>query len=389
MKKRGPAIVGCTTAAAAVLIAGCGSVPAHPEADSGSLVPAASMNTSLTSSSGTWATVVMGGSAAQHNNFWQLFVRPAGTGTWKLVTPPGTADNGGLVVAVGSGLSAISAFRPSQDLTFTPLIQTSDDGQAWTALSPLEASLASTPAALAVEPAGSGRLLALTTTSTAEQASSAATKWTTLATTRTLATTPAGRRCGLRALTAADYLPSGVPLLAGVCARTGVAGIFADRNGSWQAAGPAVPRSLAGQNLTVLRLVGAGSQTVALLEAGSGHQTSLLAAWLDLATDQWTISPALKLDGSELASASFGPDGSVAAITASGTAAVITSSASSWRRLPTLPAGTATLALSAVGPTDAFAVHASTLTVWQLATGGQEWTRAQVINVPIEYGSSS
>jgi hypothetical protein len=389
MKRRAPAIAGCATAAAAVLVAGCGSAPAHREADSGSVVPAASMDTSLASASGTWATVVMGGSAAQHNNFWQLFIRPAGTGTWKLVTPPGTADNGGLVLATGSGLSAISAFRPSQDLTFTPLIQTSDGGQAWTALSPLGAPLASTPAALAVEPAGSGQLLALTTTGTAEQASSMATKWTTLATTRTLAATPAGRQCGLRALTAADYLPSGVPLLAGVCARTGVAGIFADRDGSWQAAGPTVPRTLAGQDLTVLRLLSAGNQTVALLQAGSGRATSLLAAWSDPAVGQWTISPALKLHGSELASASFGPGGSVAAITASGTAEVITSSARSWRRLPTLPPGTATLALSAVGPTDALAVNASTLTVWQLATGGLEWTRAQVISVPIEYGSSS
>jgi len=389
MNRRAPGIVGCATAAAGILVAGCGSAPAHPSADAGSTVPAASMDTSLASASGTWATIVMGGSAAQHNNFWQLFIRPAGTGTWKLVTPPGTADNGGLVLAAGSGPSAISAFRPSQDLTYTPLIQTGDGGQAWTALSPLDAPLASTPAALAVEPAGSGRLLALTTNSTAEQASSTATKWTTLASTRTLAATPAGRQCGLRALTAADYLPSGVPLLAGECANKGVAGVFADRDGSWQAAGPVVPRSLAGEDVTVLRLLSAGDQTVALLQAGSGQAASLLAAWLGPASSRWAISPALNLHGSELASASFSPAGSVAAITASGTAEVITSAASSWQRLPALPPGTATLALSAVGPTDALAVHASTLTVWQLATGGQKWTRAQVITVPIEYGSSS
>ena len=30
-----------------------------------------------------------GRSAASHNNFWQLFVRPAGTSTWRLATPPG------------------------------------------------------------------------------------------------------------------------------------------------------------------------------------------------------------------------------------------------------------------------------------------------------------
>ncbi len=388
MRRRAPAIVSCAAAAGAALVVGCGSSPAHKDAASASIVPAASMNTSLASAAGTWATVVMGGSAATYNNFWQLFIRPAGTGTWKLVTPPGTADNGGLVLAAGSGLSAISAFRPSQDLTFTPLIQTSDGGQAWSAVSPLEAPLARTPAALAVKPAGSGQLLALTTTSTAEQASPTATKWTTLASTRTLAATPAGRRCGLRALTAAGYLPSGTPLLAGVCSHPGIAGVFADQDGSWRAAGPAVPASLAGGDVTVLRLVTAGNQTVALLRAGSGHATSLVAAWSGPAADQWTISPVLKLHGSALTSASFSPAGSVAVMTTDGTAAVITSSASSWQRLPALPPGTATLAISAVDPVDALAVHGSTLTVWQLATAGQAWTRAQVISVPIEYGSS-
>ncbi len=379
----------CAAVAAAVLLGGCGTAGTagrHRDAHSSAVVPAASMDTSVTSAAGTWATVVMGGSAAQYNNFWQLFIRPAGTSTWKLVTPPGTADNGGLVLAAGAGSSAITAFLPSQLLVFTPLIQTSDGGHAWSALSPLDAPLASTPAAMAVEPSGSG-LLALTTTGTAEQASPAGGKWTTLATTRTLAATPAGRQCGLLALSAAGYLPSGIPLVAGECSHPGVAGIFADQGGSWHAAGPALPASLVGQNLTVLRLLTEGNQTVALLQAGDGHDTSLLAAWSGPAAGQWIISPPLALHGAALTSASFGPAGSVAAISA-GTAATITRSATSWQTLPALPPGTATLALSAAGPADALAVHASTLTVWQLATGGQGWTRLQVTNVPVEYGSS-
>jgi hypothetical protein len=59
------------------------------------------------------------GSAASHNNFWQLFVCPAGCGRWRLATPPGVPGNGGLVVAGGSGQSVVTAFRPSQYLTFT------------------------------------------------------------------------------------------------------------------------------------------------------------------------------------------------------------------------------------------------------------------------------
>jgi hypothetical protein len=389
MTRRGHVIASaaCLTAISAAA-AGCGSAaPARP-ASAAATPPAIPLDTTTATAGGTWATVVMGGSAAQYNNFWQLFLRPAGGSTWKLVTPPGTADNGGLVLAPGAGPSAIGAFRPSQDLTYTPLIQTSDGGQAWSALSPLDAPLASTPNALAVEPAGNGQLLALTTRSTAEQASPTAARWTTLASVRTLAATPAGRQCGLRALTAADYLPSGEPLLAGACSRPGTAGIFADQDGTWQAAGPALPPSLAGPDITVLRLLTAGNQTVALLRASTGHAASVLAAWSGPAAGHWTISPALKLHGVGLTSASFGPAGSVAIITGGGTAAVISSSASSWQALPALPPGTATLALSAAGPAEALAVHGSTLTVWQLAAGGQAWTRAQVVNVPIQYGSS-
>ncbi len=62
----------------------------------------------------------MGGSAAQHNDFWQLFIRPAGSTCWQLVTPPGTADNGGLVLAGGDGQPLVTGFRPSQNLTFSP-----------------------------------------------------------------------------------------------------------------------------------------------------------------------------------------------------------------------------------------------------------------------------
>ena len=97
------------TAAAAVILpavllaAGCGSAPATPPPATQAAPPAPSLNTSLDTSAGTWAAVVMGGSAAQYNAFWQLFIRPAGSTRWRLVTPPGTADNGGLVLAGGSG----------------------------------------------------------------------------------------------------------------------------------------------------------------------------------------------------------------------------------------------------------------------------------------------
>ncbi len=71
-------------------------------------------------------------------------------------------DNGGLVVAAGGGQSVITAFRPSQYLTFTPLTRTTDGGQAWSSLGPLDAAPANVPDALTAAPR-TARLLALLT----------------------------------------------------------------------------------------------------------------------------------------------------------------------------------------------------------------------------------
>lgn len=381
--------------AAGLLAAACGSTatPAANRSAADAAVPPSPLGTSVATQPATWATVVMGGSAAQHNNFWQVFVQLAGSRRWELVTPPGTADNGGLVLAPGSGSSLITAFRPSQMLTFTPLSQSGDAGRTWSALSPLDAALASTPSAIAVQPAGD-RLIALTSDGTADETAAGSDSWHALATTRSVAATPAGRRCGLTALTAVAWTAAGAPLLAGTCTHPGVAGVFARQSGTWQAAALTLPASLAGQDISVSRLATGGRQTVALLTVGTGKGARLAAAWSDdaLSDDNsahWTISPPLGLGGTALASASFGPGGAVAVITTGGHGALITSSDSSWRQLLPLPPGTATLAPTASGQTDALAVHGSTLTVWQLPPGATTWTQTQVIKVPILYGSSS
>ena len=50
-----------------------------------------------------------------------------------------------------------------------------------------------------------------------------------------------GRECGLVAVNAVTFGPNNVPMTAGSCVRRGVAGVFADRGGAWQAAGPVLP----------------------------------------------------------------------------------------------------------------------------------------------------
>ena len=373
--------------AAAILAAGCGSAPPATRRPGTSAPPSASsLATSLVTATGTWAVAVMGGSVSQHDNFWQLFARPAGSSRWKLVTPPGTADNGGLALA-SAGPSLITGFRPSQYLTFSPLSATSDNGQAWSSDSPLDAALASVPDALAAAP-DSQNLLALLSDGTAMQAAPGYTRWKTLASVRSLAATRAGRRCVLRGLTAVAYTPSGVPLLAGTCSRPGVAGVFADTGRAWQATGPAMPAALSRQPVTVLRLTQTGNQIAALLAAGSSQAARLLAAWSADNGLHWALSPALALGGSAVTSASFGTGGSAAVIMTSGRAEMITSGGSQWHALPALPPGTATLAPGPGGEANALAVHRATLTVWRLGPGGAAWTSTQTISVPIQYGSS-
>lgn len=375
--------------AAAGVLAGCGSTSPSAGGFAAEAPSAGSpfLATSLVTAVGAWAVTVMGGSVASHNNFWQLFVRPAGATRWMLVTPPGVPDNGGLVVADAGGRSPITAFRPSQYLTFTALAVTSDGGRAWSAAGPLDAALADVPDALAAAP-GSGTLLALIAGGAAKLAAPGSASWSPLASQGALAATHAGRRCGLRRLTAVAFTPSGVPLLAGACDRPGTTGVFAAGNRTWQAAGPGLPAALGGLDVSVLRLARAGNRTVALLEAGSGPAARLLAAWSADSGGHWVLAPVLRLGGAQLTSTSFGPAAAAAIVLNGNRAETISGPGAVWRALPALPAGTATLAPGPAGGFDALAVHGTRLTVWQLAAGSASWRVTQAIDVPIQFGSS-
>ena len=369
----------------ALLAAGCGS-QAAPVTSPALRVQTAPLSTSLVTPQGTWAVTVMGGSAADENNFWQLFVRPAGATRWSLVTPQGVADNGGLVAAAGDeqGASLVVGFRPSQSLAFSPLATSSDTGQHWTP-GLLDADLADVPDAMAVAP--SGQTLALLRDGGIETAASAAAatagQWSRLTTLSALAASAPGRGCGLVAVNAVSFGQNNVPMAAGSCVRRGVAGVFADRGGAWQAAGPVLPAGFGGDQVQVLGL----SRNAALLVAG----TSLLAAWSD--GGRWTVSAPVAAIGDEpgneqgVSASGFGPGGSVWVLLGGGRAETIGGPGGSWQALPTLPTGTATLAPgSGSSSYDALAVAGSRLTVWRLAAGA--WARVQVINVPITYGSS-
>jgi hypothetical protein len=379
--------------ACACLAASCGS-QAAPVTTPALRVQTAPLSTSLVTPQGTWAVTVMGGPAADENNFWQLFVRPAGATRWSLVTPQGVADNGGLVAAAGDeqGSSLVVGFRPSQGLAFSPLATSSDTGQSWTP-GLLDADLADVPDAMAAAP--SGQTLALLHDGGIEAAASAAAatagQWSRLTTLAALAASAPGRGCGLVAVNAVSFGPNNVPMAAGSCLRRGVAGVFADRGGAWRAAGPVLPAGFGGDQVQVLGLARTAGGNAALLVAGS----SLLAAWSD--GGRWTVSAPVAAAGDEpgnepgneqgVSASGFGPGGSVWVLLGGGRAETIGGPGGSWQALPALPGGTATLAPgSGASSYDALAVAGSRLTVWRLAAGA--WARVQVINVPITYGSS-
>src|SRR5205814_4400087 len=90
--------------------------------------------------------------------------------------PAGRGGQGG--PAGQAGLAeppVIAGFRPSQDLAFSPLALTRDQGGRWRA-GVLDAGLADVPDALAAAPGG-GRLLALLTSGVVDQAGPGAAAW--------------------------------------------------------------------------------------------------------------------------------------------------------------------------------------------------------------------
>jgi hypothetical protein len=391
-------LAGLVSLAAAVACAGCGSAaaPAPAAATPAAAADATSLAYSEATSQATWAVLPMGAPAGP-NEFWQLFLLTAGhgkghregQGQWALDTPPDIATNGAIELAGLAGTALVAGVRPSLDLAYSPVSLSSDGGRDWTAAPPA-AGLAAVADALAATPGGKA-LLALSTTGKVSTTTAAAARWTPVLSLRSLAATAAGRACGMTGLTAVAYSPAGAPLVAGSCRRPGVAGVFTGTGpvSSWRAAGPAVPPAAAGYRVQVLSMTTSSARTTALLQAGSGPDAQLFAASLT-ASGGWTTSRALSIGTGGVRTTAFGAAGQVAAVLASGRAAILASISGRWQLTPPVPAGHAvTIAFPAAGPVEALAATGGTLAVSQLGASGQKWVPAQTVKVPIQYGSSS
>jgi hypothetical protein len=346
----------------------------------------------------SWATLAMGHLGDPANTFWQLFLRPLGSASWSLRTPPGVADNGGLVVAVPPTGPVTAGFLPSADLTFSPLAQSTDGGRSWSP-GALPSALAGVPDAVAA--GATGRLLALVPEAgqTVLTSPGGLSSWSPSVTRAALAREDPA--CRLSAISAVAFYAGSQPLLGVTCAAAGHLGIVtsslaAPTDGAprWHDVGPALGTGPAG-TASVVRLEGTPEGAAGLAVVRSSSGSSLVAFWGEGALGQWVETrPTAVPAGWTLESTAVGDsqDG-VTVLLASGSRRRVervigTGGGASWTALPAPPAGTD--AVATVGAeVDAFAPSGSRLTVWAWSPTSASWDRNAVITVPIQYGSSS
>lgn len=423
-RRRASAIAAAAAAlASAGALAACGSSASSAGSAAGGTSagpPAVSLATSLSTAADNWAVVPV----SANPTFWEVLVRPTASATWQLVTPPGVADNGGLVAAT-TGSSFTVAVRPSQNLLFSPLASTADAGTDWSTEAPLSAGVAASPDALAAD---GNSLLAVLGDGTIEASANTGSTWRTLAKPGTIAASPAAKGCGTVTVTSVTFgLTASQLLAAGSCGSAGATAIFSySASGGWQrlsstvsghlvrlfADGPALVQAKAG--LTALWPGSAGyawagsvppasSQSsaagglrsaplpvVAAISASGELAGAAEAAGATKASGATKGAGAAKATRSaEGTGAAGAPEDGVWILLSGGQAATIGGPGQQWLLLPPVPASTKALASGPGGAVDAIASSGATLTVWRLAHGATVWSKIQAIAVPIQYGSSS
>jgi len=336
----------------------------------------------------------MGDLSEQDNTFWQLFRAPLGSSHWSLVTPPGVADNGGLVAGASVG-SILVGVLPSRLLRFSPLSKSSDGGTSWGPVF-LPAGLAVLPDALAYQAATPGGAIAVIGGGAqALVAPTSLSSWSPLVSATSLR--PVSPRCGVTALDAVAVLPTGAPLVATGCRGGGQVGVFTRTAGSWQPSGFTLSGPLRGSETQVLRLSVAGSTTTALVSASRAGHHALVALWRT-GIGPWTASAPLAVTAaSVVVSTAVSTSGALAVLLgASGgrMVAVDIAAGEPWTPLPAPPSRTKALAMPASPetvdsvPIDAFTVDGGSLVVFALSSSRTKWVRVQSSEIPLAYGSS-
>jgi len=403
-RRRAASVCGALTGAAVVALAAGGSMAAPGTgAATPIVIPLASGVTTPAMAS---VALPMGDLGHLENTFWELFLQPSAGTAWTLHTPPGVADNGGVAVAVSPAGPVTVGFLPSFLLRFSPLARSTDGGTSWSS-GLLPAPLADTPDALAEGPTGA---FAVVGTGTAQRvlAGNGLSGWSSVTTIRSLARTATG--CTVRRITAVAPATSGAgPVLGVQCAQPGRIGVLSRSPGTagggataataWSSIGPRLAgggssASRASGAVSVLRLETSAAGLSGLAGARNGGAVTLVAFWQGAGQGAWSQSPGLPVPRgwSVRATATGGGSGpGEAVLLGSGTRRTIATVAgpgATWVALPAPPAGTEALAVRGAA-TDAFAASGTHLSVWSVTAGSSSWSRAQTVNVPVPYGSSS
>jgi hypothetical protein len=324
------------------------------------------------------------------NTFWQLLFRPSGSLRWvDDVESTAVGTNGGIVLASSNGQSIVEAVLPSNLLTFSPLLVSTNSGKSWTngLVSP---GLAPHPDSLSTSHGRSLALIQSHDESVVEVSEGQLRTWTRLTSQSALQPLAATDSCDLGALTAVAVV-SGVDYVGGVCPRSTRMALFSDSGGQWINVTSPSPDGATGAFSEVLALA-ATNDGVSLLRLVNVDGTRDLQALWRSPSGRWTQSSALSLIGNTSV-ASFGQvEGRFFVVTdgTDGDRLSTTSTAGhEWIEYPPLPDGTQTVALGPTSLIQALVVHTGTLSVWTLSPTSADWSEGQVMQVPIPYGSAS
>ncbi|HVA02571.1 MAG TPA: hypothetical protein VMU64_02390 [Acidimicrobiales bacterium] len=413
IEARTPLIGGAAAfVASAFVLAACSS----PNTDAG-VIPADSvfsievpLDATFATGSAVEAVVPMGRLNDRINTFWQLFFRSTVTSRWALSTPTGVADNGGLVVSTNTSTStnghqatmSLAGFEPSQDLDFSPLASSTDQGRTWVP-GLLPAGLAAVPDALAVSSSGglSGGLVALVRDRGGEVLTSTGntSHWSTLVNRNAIASSAVGRSCGVGDLTAVALDATGGVEVGTSCSASGLVGIFGKAGGTWHLVGPRLSSPSAPAATKVLRLVDVNGVMHGLVALRSKSRTSIVAlagAAGTAGTDggAWARSVALPIRvGDRVASTGVEPGGGFVVLVSRSNGSLEleagTGPGGGWQSLPSPPSGTVTVAVTTGGVVDALAVATTRLIDWRLDPAAGTWSKIATVTVPIQFGSSS
>ena len=378
------------------------------------VAPPSSATVSAATTTPARSTVVlaMGHLDDPANTFYELFGRSAGQSTWTLVTPPGVADNGGLVVGLSTAGSLTAGFLPSGALTFSVLATSPDGGTTW-APGEVPGTLAPWPDALAPGPDGGVYAVLERPSPMVVGADAGLATWSPQVTASQL--TASTSRCAVTAVTAVTVTAGGTPVVGtrctdssgstgstgssgtGLFVRTPTAGGTSSTGShGWTYVGTAVGGDGPGTT-TVLRAQAVPGGVAAVVERRAGPTVSVTGVWAGggpaATAAASTSAPFTVPDGWSVRATAVGggSGGSVAVLLASdpGSGLRIGSLAgpgSGWVTTGAVPAGTTAIATIG-GEVDAFVPSGSDLAVWA-STAGSRWKRTGTISVPIQYGSS-